>query len=994
MRKYASLLFGFVACICIVFISINSVNAASNGPEVVSLGDSKVQPNSSSSYGKVTPDGRYVVFTSSASNLVPGGVSTGNQIAHVYRHDIVDGSTVLISVNNSGTPANDSSSTQMITPDGRYVLFQSSASNLGTPSSSQSQCYLRDIQQNNTILIKPFSQPATCWSMNGDGNYITIQSDTSNVPGYPCPQFPCNWSGASYLLNRSTGTLEPIAINSGGQLGFINSSGIWNSFQAINVSISDDGNIVAFQSSSPLIPGVSTGHHVYVRNLATENLQVVVPPSGLRTITPVISKDGRYVAYIKLQSSGASTVVYIRNLETGVDSQVDITPSGDQPNNFSDSPSISSDGQYVAFRSRATNLVPGGSSSDSHVFVRNIFTSTTAQGDVNKIGEQAVTNAATGGVSHSPEVIDDGSIVFWSYATNLSNTPSPPQVYINSPLHRAPPAPTISASSPTQNPILNWVVTENTDSYNIYRNNVLISTSTSTAFTDTSASEGNVVYYVTSVNSSGESSPSNTVNIVVDRTAPSINYVVNPSPNIDSWNLSSVSVAFTCEDALSGVATCSNPVNITNEGINQQASGAATDNAGNSASVTVTLNIDKTNPNIGYTISPTPNNNGWNNSDTTVNFNCSDVLSGVKTCSAPVTLSSNGANQSVEGSATDLAGNSTSILPVVNIDKIAPTINYTVSPSPNTGGWNSDNVTITFNCSDNDSGIEICPEALTLTSEGAGQIIEGTATDKAGNSASVAVIVNIDKSAPVVTNINWSANPLQQGQPTTLSVSEADGLSGTAIVKYSVDGGAAQNMFYDSTNGMWKATFGANLAVNTYNISIVATDLAGNNSAELTDILAIYTTANGYVTGHARLLPTDSDSMPIARDTSNNPAKLIVGFTNVTAPMSGSFDISYVIKNNQNEFNLSSTSIDWVVIQDSMHASILGRADMLIYVNGVQTLTQNTAVKFDIVLGTNGADDYISIKIFNPGIDPNTGTPTYVISGNVVNNGSNLMIHP
>jgi hypothetical protein len=253
-----------------------------------------------------------------------------------------------------------------------------------------------------------------------------------------------------------------------------------------------------------------------------------------------------------------------------------------------------------------------------------------------------------------------------------------------------------------------------------------------------------------------------------------------------------------------------------------------------------------------------------------------------------------------------------------------------------------------------------------------------------------------DSTPPSVSSLSWSANPLLQGQNTTLSVSAADevGGSGVASVQYSIDGGTTQSMAYDSVSGTWRATFGSSLTANTYNITVTATDNAGNTSSGLTDVLAVYTTANGYVTGHAKTLPTASDTLPITRDTSNNPAKLILGFTNVTAPTSGNFDMDYSIKNKQNEFSLSSTTISWVVVQDANHASILGHGDLTTYVNGLKTVTQNVAVRYDITLGTNGAPDHVTVKIFNPSVDPNTGTPAYTMSDDVIANGSNLMIHP
>jgi hypothetical protein len=472
-----------------------------------------------------------------------------------------------------------------------------------------------------------------------------------------------------------------------------------------------------------------------------------------------------------------------------------------------------------------------------------------------------------------------------------------------------------------------------------------------------------------------------------------ISYSISPQSNNSGWNNTDALVSFICSDEKSGIATCPDPVTVSQEGAGQIIEGTATDNAGNSATASATLSIDKTPPAISSSTNPTANVNGWNNSDVTVSFDCDDALSGIATCTNPVTISTEGANQSVTGSAVDAADNTASTTATVSIDKTAPTIDYSVSPAPNSYGWNNSDVTVSFTCSDSLSGIDTCPEPITLTS-GAGQIIEGTATDKAGNTATAAVMVNIDKDAPTVSNLVWSANPLQQGQNTTLSATVSETLSGIASVAYSIDGGTPQAMTYDSGSNTWQATFGSVLTANTYAIIITATDQADNTSAGLNDILAVYNAANGYVTGHAKTLPTASDVLPIGLDTSNNPTKLIMGFTNVMSPASGSFEIDYAIKNKQNEFSLESTSINWVVVQDSTHASILGHGDLTTWVNGIETTTQNMTVRIDIVLGANGNPDIVSVKIYNPGDDPNYTSPAYTINDQVIANGSNLMVHP
>lgn len=481
-----------------------------------------------------------------------------------------------------------------------------------------------------------------------------------------------------------------------------------------------------------------------------------------------------------------------------------------------------------------------------------------------------------------------------------------------------------------------------------------------------------------------------------DSIPPSVIGIPDRSPNSAGWYNNDVNIDWQATDSAPSSGTPTDPPDTlaTLEGTNTYTSAPSCDPAGNCATGSLTLSIDKIAPSINYSIAPAANNYGWRNSDTTVSFTCDDSISGIASCSDPVTLSSEGANQTVTGTATDNAGNSASVTATVNIDKTAPTIGYSLSPSANSNGWNNSDVTVTYTCSDSLSGVATCSSPITLTGEGANQIVEGTATDKADNTASAAALVSIDRTAPVVSTLSWSVNPVQQGQNTTLLASASDSLSGVASLSYSINGGTPQPMFYDPISGQWIVTFGSSLGANTYNITVYATDNAGNTSAGTNDILVVYTTANGYVTGHAKIQPTASDTMPIALDTSRNPTNLVLGFTNVTAPMSGSFDMDYSIKNNQNEFSLSSTSLDWVVVSDSTHASILGQADMTKYVNGVQTITQNMSVRFDIVLGSNGASDQVTIKIFNPSDNPNTATPAYLINEPVQANGSNLMIHP
>ena len=180
--------------------------------------------------------------------------------------------------------------------------------------------------------------------------------------------------------------------------------------------------------------------------------------------------------------------------------------------------------------------------------------------------------------------------------------------------------------------------------------------------------------------------------------------------------------------------------------------------------VSIYVKIDKTSPTISATVSPAANAAGWHNSDVLVSFTCIDSLSDVDSCSGPVTMSSEGAGQSVTGSATDKAGNTASItVENINIDKTAPTITGSRTPFANTNGWNNSPVTVSFSCDDALSGISSCPEDALLDSEGLGQTVTGTAVDNADNTASETVSgINIDKTSPV--NVAFTDGGIVDGE--------------------------------------------------------------------------------------------------------------------------------------------------------------------------------------------------------------------------------------
>jgi choice-of-anchor C domain-containing protein len=325
----------------------------------------------------------------------------------------------------------------------------------------------------------------------------------------------------------------------------------------------------------------------------------------------------------------------------------------------------------------------------------------------------------------------------------------------------------------------------------------------------------------------------------VDNTPPVITGAATP-PAVNGWNNTDVVVSFTCTDDDSGIASCTAPVTVAAEGTTT-VDGTAKDNAGNSATAAVPVNIDKTAP----TATATPSASGWSNTDVTVTFACSDSLSGVASCPGPETVSAEGTT-TVDGTVKDNAGNVAVTWATVHIDKSAPAIAAVASAS----GWSNTDVTVSFVCSDSLSGVASCPAPVTVRAEGI-STVTGTATDNAGNSASTSMTVRIDKTAPVLAcsvtpNVIWSPNHKLVTVTAGVNVSDGSGSGAAGFKLVSVTSNEPDNGLGDGdtandiqgwalgtadTSGQVRAERSGNGDGRIYTIRYSSADAAGNIGA-------------------------------------------------------------------------------------------------------------------------------------------------------------------
>jgi Tol biopolymer transport system component len=386
---------------------------------LASVGSSGGQGNGISGVTAITPDGRYVVFESDATNLVPGDTNTWGDVFVRDRHA---GTTERVSVDSSGTQGSDFSWYGTISADGRYVSFLSAAPDLVPgDANGMPDVFVRDRQLGLTTRVSVASSGAEgngpCWSqsISADGRYVAFGSSSTNlIPGG-------NLGFEVFVHDRLTGQTT---------LASVDSSGVQGDALSEEPSLSADGRFVAFTShATNLVPGdTNLQRDVFVHDRQTgRTTRVSVSSSGAQgdhfSFVPRLSADGRYVVFSGLATTlvpgdtNANYDVFVHDRQTAQTTRVSVDSSGAQGDGESTHCSISADGRYVAFESRATNLVAGDTNDVCDAFLHDRQTGRTERVSMSTAGSQGNDSSSWGMV---PFVSSDARfVVFSSLATNL-----------------------------------------------------------------------------------------------------------------------------------------------------------------------------------------------------------------------------------------------------------------------------------------------------------------------------------------------------------------------------------------------------------------------------------------------------------------------------------------------------------------------------------------------------------------------------------------------
>lgn len=335
----------------------------------VSVNSAGVLGNGQSHVGGFSPDNRYVAFYSDASNIVAGDT---NGVTDLFLYDRNDATVSRVSLSTAGVQGNAASGSLVyFTDDGRYMIFGSFASNL-VPGDTNGQfdTFMRDLQTNTTTRISFTSAGgelngyAALGGISGDGRYFYFATNGTNA-------IPTDTNGVpdTFVRDLMTGTVVRASVDSAGMQGNADSYGGGN----LSIT-QDGRYVVFMSQASNLVAGDTNGTwDIFVRDLLMNTTtRVNVSSGGAQamgtTYNPLLSRDGSTVVFTSTASNLAATDtngawdIFARRLGTGITVALSVT-AGPTTGNANSGQfgvvAVSDDGRFAAFHSYATDLVAG-----------------------------------------------------------------------------------------------------------------------------------------------------------------------------------------------------------------------------------------------------------------------------------------------------------------------------------------------------------------------------------------------------------------------------------------------------------------------------------------------------------------------------------------------------------------------------------------------------------------------------------------------------------
>jgi len=397
----------------------------------------------------ISNDGRFVSFTSRASNLVVGD---SNNVADVFLRDNRGRTLVLVSVSLAGGPANGASGNSSVSGDGNYVVFTSVATNLTVDAVTpgKKMVYVRDIAAGVTTLVSRATGAGGLIAnddcnnpkISNDGTCVVFDSVANNLDGVVGPGGDDNdgiidvWR-RKWIDGTSTFPTELVSFASGST----SPGGTKGDNASIKAAVSGDGRYVAFESNATNLvtasqdggPDLNTFTDVFVRDTQTfRTVRCSVEIAG--TLFPnalagpsqsaAISLSGLLVSFrsvsglLSVLAQETTPNIYVRSWfavlpDVPFTEVLSVHTSGATGGQNCDRPAIAGDGSKIAWQSPSPALVNGDSNGVLDIFLRNRTTQATSRESVQTFGGQL--DGQSGIPTYSP---DGRYIVFWTQATN------------------------------------------------------------------------------------------------------------------------------------------------------------------------------------------------------------------------------------------------------------------------------------------------------------------------------------------------------------------------------------------------------------------------------------------------------------------------------------------------------------------------------------------------------------------------------------------------
>ncbi|MCB8921543.1 MAG: PD40 domain-containing protein [Ardenticatenaceae bacterium] len=363
----------------------------------VSVSAAGDEANGNSSFPALSADGTAVAFASDATNLTADPPSGLRQI---FVKDLVSGAVTLASAAADGAAANNHADYPTLDATGRYVAFESQATNLVTGTvNSWMDVFVRDTAVLTTTLISaatdgtPGNAESRNAAMSADGRYIVFQSNANNL-------IANDFSPFTDIFVRDRDTDEDGIFDEPGAVQVLrlsqNASGTAANDVSTDPAISANGRWIVFTSAATnlvandinnandifLYDRDSDGNGIYDEPGAVSVTLISAgmggaPANGFSSL-PAISADGSQVAFESFATNlmdGSTTEfrqnIFVRDWQAGVTTLVSQSSAGEEANDWSNAPMLSGNGRFVVFSSPADNLVLADTNFSEDIFVRD-----------------------------------------------------------------------------------------------------------------------------------------------------------------------------------------------------------------------------------------------------------------------------------------------------------------------------------------------------------------------------------------------------------------------------------------------------------------------------------------------------------------------------------------------------------------------------------------------------------------------------------------------